>query len=465
MPATYSDRPIGNYEAEASLLGSILTDPDRLIDVLPILSASDFSDPLCRDIFAVLQKLSETRIPVDIVTVANDLQSNRLFQQAGGSAFLAEMCAATPTAIHATGYAQIVKDRALRRQMHDLAGHLATLAQDDQLSGADLLERGEQRLLALSRTSARTKPQHIGEVAVESYEHYVRLYEAKDKQSLFGLRTGFDPLDAMLTGLDPGQLVILAARPSMGKTSLALDIARHVAGQQGKNVAVFSLEMTKREIMDRVIAGLLGVETWRLKKGELTPSDFDRMGKLFDGLREHPLYIDDDADTTIANLRSKARRQQIEHGLDLLIIDYLQLIEVTDRAAGENRTQQVSHISRNLKTLARELGCPILALSQLSRSVEQRSPAIPILSDLRESGSIEQDADIVLMMYREDAYNDECDHPGETDLYVRKNRSGPTGRVSLRFRAERMSFLDGANPGVAPSLRLAKLDADRQLSK
>ena len=198
--------------------------------------------------------------------------------------------------------------------------------------------------------------------------------------------------------------------------------------------------MSKQEVMDRIIAGELGIDAWRLKKGELSTDDFARMGKLFDGLRDHPIYLDDDPDTTLANLRSKARRQQLEHGLDVLIIDYLQLIEVTDRGAvGENRTQQVSHISRSLKNLARELQCPVIALSQLSRSVEQRSPPIPILSDLRESGSIEQDADVVLMLYREDSYNEDAVQPGSTDVYVRKNRSGPTGRVGLVFDHAKMN--------------------------
>ncbi len=246
----------------------------------------------------------------------------------------------------------------------------------------------------------------------------------------------------MLTGLPPGALVVVAARPSVGKSSFALDIARTAAIKQGKNVAVFSLEMTKQEIMDRTVAGYLGVDAWRLKKGGLSQEDFGRMGVLFDELKKHPLYLDDDPDTTISNIRSKARRQQMEHGLDLLIIDYLQLIETTDRASGENRTQQVSHISRNLKNLARELGCPIIALSQLSRSTEQRNPPIPILSDLRDSGSIEQDADIVLMLYREDMHTEDCANPGETDVYVRKNRNGPVGRATLFFDAAKMSFRD-----------------------
>ena len=302
------------------------------------------------------------------------------------------------------------------------------------------LERAEGKLLALSRHIVESKPQHIADIGAESYDCYARLHEATDKTAFFGLLTGFRDLDLMLTGLPAGSLTIVAARPSVGKSCFALDIARHVSAVQGKNVALFSLEMTKQEIMDRTIAGFLGVEAWRLKKGQLTQADFERMGTLFDQLKEHPLYIDDDPDTTIGNLRSKARRQQMERGLDLLVIDYLQLIEVTDRAAGENRTQQVSYISRSLKNLARELGAPIIALSQLSRAVEQRTPPIPVLSDLRESGGIEQDSDVVLMLYREEVYNEDCTDPGTTDVYVRKNRNGPTGRVSLFFDKEKMSF-------------------------
>lgn len=415
-----SSPPLGppsphSTDAERATIGALLLDPDRFIEVAATLRVDDFHDPVYRLIYDTVRQLSEARRPVDFVTVASTLRGRGGIDHLGGTAFLAALAAEVPTASHAAHYAAIIRDKGLLRRLADAGLAITAKARDARADASEVLEAAEQRLLAISRHSTDRKPQHIADVAADTYDRYAALHAADDKATLFGLPTGFPEVDRVLTGLPPGSLTIVAARPSVGKSAFALDIARHAASRLGKNVAVFSLEMTKQEIMDRVIAGFLGVEAWRLKKGELTQEDFSRMGELFDQLREHPLYLDDDPDTTISNIRSKARRQQLEHGLDLLVIDYLQLIEVTDRAAGENRTQQVSHISRSLKNLARELGCPIVALSQLSRLVEQRNPPIPILSDLRESGGIEQDSDIVLMLYREDMYNEDCAEPGLTE--------------------------------------------------
>ncbi|MFO0905824.1 MAG: replicative DNA helicase [Pirellulales bacterium] len=439
-PATPSAPPHA-LDAEQTLLGALLLDGDRFVDVSPLLTALDFYDPLHQAIYAAVEKLYEARSPVDAVTVADALRSDEALTARGGMPFLVSLVANVPTSSHAVRYAEIVRDAALRRKLRAIGETITAVAQDDAFTATEALERSEQQIVGLAKRGTQNLPQHIADIGSESYERYTRLYEATDKSALFGIRTSFTDLDHILTGLQPGSLTIIAARPGMGKTSLALDIARNVAAKQRKNVALFSLEMSKHEIMDRIIAGELGIDAWRLKKGELSAEDFGRMGKLFDGLREHPIYLDDDPDTTLANLRSKARRQQLQYGLELLIIDYLQLIEVTDRGVvGENRTQQVSHISRSLKNLARELGCPVIALSQLSRSVEQRSPPIPVLSDLRESGSIEQDADAVLMLYRESAYNEDAADHELTDVFVRKNRNGPTGRVGLSFDHAKMSF-------------------------
>lgn len=436
--------PPHSPSAERTLLGALLIDPERILDVSPLLSADDFFDPVYRTIYQAILRLHEARAPIDPITVGQALRDVGTLASVGGPSFLAEVAGEVPTASHAAHYARIVRDKALHRRLGDVGRHIAALAADERLAAEEALERAEQKILGLTRHVSDQKPEHVADIGDASYHRYAALHEAQDKSTLFGLSTGFRELDQMLTGLPPGCLVIVAARPSVGKSSLALDIARHAAARQGKNAAVFSLEMTKQEIMDRIVAGYLGVEAWKLKRGCLTEEDFRRVGTLFDELRRHPLYIDDDADTTLSNLRSKARRHQLEQGLDLLVIDYLQLIEVTDRAAGENRTQQVSHISRSLKNLARELGCPIVALSQLSRSTEQRNPPIPILSDLRDSGGIEQDADVVLMLYREEVYNEDTDKQGLTDVYVRKNRHGPTGRVTLVFDKAKMSFRDAA---------------------
>lgn len=432
-----------SLDAEQTVLGALLLDGERMIDVAPVASPADFYDPLHRAVYEAINRLHDARHPIDPITVADELKTDPQFTSRNVLAMLTAFAHNVPTSSHAVRYAEIVREKALRRRLAAVGETITAVAQDDATTADEAVERAEQQLVSLVRHGPQDLPQHIADVGAESYERYTALHAAEDKTALFGIRTGFRELDHMLTGLQPGSLTIVAARPGMGKTSLALDIARNVAGSQRKNVAIFSLEMSKQELMDRVIAGQLGIDGWRLKKGDLSPEDFARMGSLFDGLREHPIYLDDDPDTSLSNLRSKARRQQLRHGLDLLIIDYLQLIEVTDRGVvGENRTQQVSHISRSLKNLARELQCPIIALSQLSRSVEQRSPPIPILSDLRESGSIEQDADAVLMLYREDAYNEDAPNAGVTDVFVRKHRNGPTGRVGLYFAKANMSFRD-----------------------
>jgi len=374
-----------------------------------------------------------------LVTVADRLKANPAVQAVGGSAYLADLCTDATKSLHVADYAEIVRDHALRRAITRIGGEMAKIAAVVDRPATDALERAEQLLLTLSRATGSTEPQHIADIAADGYERYAQLHEAENPDDLCGLKTGFPDLDTLVDGLEPGNLIILAARPSMGKTSLALNIAQNVS-RQGKTAAVFSLEMSRQQLLDRVVAGVLGAESWKLKKGKLSDDEFARLTPLFDSLKEHPLYIDDDSDATLVNLRSKARRQQLKHGLDLLVVDYLQLIEVTDRMASENRTQQVTVISRSLKTLARELHCPIIALSQLSRRVEERNPPIPILSDLRESGAIEQDADVVLMMFRESFYNEDCHNPGMTDVYVRKNRNGPTGNVPLFFHADRMTF-------------------------
>lgn len=429
-----------SIEAEASTIAALLLDAEKMMDVAPVLAADDFYDPTHAAIYRAIAALHEQRQPIDIVTVYESIHGQSKTSLPGGSAFLAELVNQIPTAANVMHYAEIVREKSLRRRLAKVGSTITNLAATEGQSAGELMETAERQLLQLSRQSVQAKPVDLVDIAPERYEHYATLHEADDVTVHMGIRTGFAQLDELLLGLSPGHLMILAGRPSMGKTALALNFARHVAEEQEKTVTFFSLEMTKEDVADRILGSLLGVDASQLKRGLLTEEQFGKMGQVFDELQERRIFIDDNPDTTLANLRSKARRHQFEHGLDLLIVDYLQLIEVTDRAAGENQTQRITYISKSLKNLARELHCPVIALSQLSRACEQRSPPIPVLSDLRDSGSIEQDADSVLMLYREGYYNDACDNPEVTSVYVRKNRQGPTGHIDLRFAKEKMVF-------------------------
>ena len=427
-------------EAERTVIGALLLDPEAIFKVDGRLSPADFFDPVYADIYGAIQQLSEKGTAVDFVTVTDKLQDNKRLQQIGGSAFLAGLASDVPTSSHITQYADILLEKSRRRQLGRIGNKIADLALQDQKSADELTEFAEQEFLKLSRQGIRNDPVLLADMRLERYEHYVTLYEADHPIDHGGIRTGFREIDHLLTAIAPGQLVVLAGRPGMGKTALALDIAANVAFEQKKVVAVFSLEMSKEEVFGRLFGKCLGVESWQLEKGTIDQQHFNQMAPVLDQFAEHPLYIDDDANTTLVNIRSKARRHQMQHGLDLLIVDYLQLIEVTDRLAGDNQTQRITYISKSLKRLARELHCPVLALSQLSRACDNRPDKRPQLSDLRDSGSIEQDGDRILMLYRESEYHEDCDDPDCTDVYIRKNRHGPKGRVELRFDRQKMSF-------------------------
>ncbi|NLG06934.1 replicative DNA helicase [Candidatus Peribacteria bacterium] len=283
---------------------------------------------------------------------------------------------------------------------------------------------------------------HIRDILDQRYEKFAEMHEADDDDSVKGVPTGFKTLDMKLSGLQPSDLIIIAARPSMGKTSLMLNVAQNMAIRYKKSVGIFSLEMSKEQLVDRLFASMLGVDSWKLQRGKLDDSDFQNLGPIMDELNAANLFIDDSVASTVQELRTKARRLQMEHGLDILMVDYLQLMSTGNHQYAGNRVQEISEISRSLKQLGRELHIPVVALSQLSRAVESRPGNIPQLSDLRESGSIEQDADIVMMMYREDYYEEDSDRPGVTDIYIRKHRNGPTGRVELMFKREQMRFYD-----------------------
>lgn len=431
-----------SLEAERTVLGALLLDPDAIVKVSDLLVPEDFYDPIHRLIYNSISELYQEHQPIDFVTVSAKLADVQKIQEIGGSAFLAELASAVPTSSHIFQYGQIVKTKAVHRRIISAGQKISGLGYEIERPVPELLEEVEKTVFGVTNTFLKEKFLHIREILGVRYEKFAELHEAKDDNLVKGVPTGFHALDFKLSGLQPSDLVILAARPSMGKTSLALNIAQNAAIRGHKTVGIFSLEMSKEQLVDRLFASMLGVDSWKLQRGKLDDSDFQNMGPIMDELSKANIFIDDSVGSSLPELRAKARRLQMENGLDLLIIDYLQLMSTGNNDYAGNRVQEISEISRALKQIGRELRIPILALSQLSRAVETRPGNIPQLSDLRDSGSIEQDADIVLMMYREDYYEEDSSRPGMTDIYIRKHRNGPTGRVELLFKREQMRFYD-----------------------
>ena len=429
-------------DAEKTVLGALLMDPEAIIKVSDLLTSEDFYDPVYRQVFEAISTLYQAHEPIDFVTVSEKLKDNEKIQQIGGSSFLAELASSVPTSSHVYQYGQIVKTKAMHRRIIGAGQKIAGIGYEETRNVGELLDEVEQTVFSITNVYLKDKFVHIRDVLDERYEKFAELHESDDEEVVKGVPTGFQALDHKLSGLQPSDLLILEARPSMGKTSLMLNIAQNAAIKSGKSVAVISLEMSKEQLVDRLFASMLGVDSWKLQKGKLDDSDFQNMGPIMDELSKSKLFIDDSVGSTIPELRAKARRLQMEHGLDLIMVDYLQLMSTGNNSYAGNRVQEISEISRALKQLGRELRVPVVALSQLSRAVENRPGNIPQLSDLRDSGSIEQDADVVLMMYREDYYEEDSDRPGMTDVYIRKHRNGPVGRVELMFKQEHMRFYD-----------------------
>lgn len=440
-PALLQGQP-HSVEAERTVIGALLVDPEAIIKVSDLLIPEDFYDPTLRTVYAAIYQLYQSHQPIDFVTVSARLADEKRVQEIGGSAFLAELAAQVPTSSHVYQYGQIVKTKAVHRRIIDAGHKIAGLGYEEGRPIVELLDEVEKNVFTITNTFLKEKFVHIRDVLDARYEKFAELHESPDDNPVKGVPSGFMALDQKLSGFQPSDLIILAARPSMGKTSLALNIAQNAAVKHGKTVAVFSLEMSKEQLVDRLFASMLGVDSWKLQRGKLDDTDFQNMGPIMDELSKANIFIDDSVAASIPEFRAKARRLQMEHGLDLIIVDYLQLMSTGNASYAGNRVQEISELSRFLKQLGRELRVPIVALSQLSRAVESRPGNIPQLSDLRDSGSIEQDADVVLMMYREDYYEEDSDRPGMTDIYIRKHRNGPTGRIELHFKREQMRFYD-----------------------
>ncbi|MFA4930665.1 MAG: replicative DNA helicase [Patescibacteria group bacterium] len=431
--------PPQNLEAEQSLLGALLIDQNSVIKVSDLVQPRDFYKNAHRLICEKIFELYEKREPVDLVTITELLERGGQLEVVGGASYLSSLVNGVPSAAHVVSYANIVRQKAILRSLISVSSRISQMAYDENEDVEIILDRAEQSLFSISRVVGDQNFVVIRDVLINSFERIDQLH--KNKGQVRGVPTGIKGLDHLLSGLQRSDLVILAARPSMGKTSLAMNIAQYVAVEKKIPVAIYSLEMSKEQLVDRLICGEAGLDSWKLRTGNLNEADFEKLQLAMGSLSEAPLYIDDTPALNVVEVRAKARRLHAEVGLGLVVVDYLQLLE--GRSANvDNRVQVISEISRSLKALARELDLPVMALSQLSRAVESRPDKRPLLSDLRESGSIEQDADVVMFLYREDYYDRDTERKHMADVLVRKHRNGPIGDVELFFVPEYMRFRD-----------------------
>ena len=428
-----------DIEIEKSLLGSILIDPESFVKIADKINEADFFEVNHQKIYQAINYLYEKHQAIDTLTLANVLKNNKSLDLVGGPSYLADLTNYVPSAAHIDEYANIVAQKAFRRRLIKVSDEISEISNNETQELNDLIEEAESKIFNISQNQINQNLVSLEKILAESFDRLDELH--KDKNKIRGVPTGYKDLDNMLAGFQKSDLIILAARPSMGKTALALNLANNIAKKNKKPVLVFSLEMSKEQLVDRILAMESGVNAWALRTGNLTDNDFEKIGNAMGVLSETPIFIDDSPGITISELRTKARREAHKNELSLIIVDYLQLMSGGHRFSSDgNRVQEISEISRSLKIIARELNVPILALSQLSRSVENRSPQIPQLADLRESGSIEQDADVVAFIYREDYYNPETNRKNITDILIRKHRNGPTGKVELYFDSEKQKF-------------------------
>jgi replicative DNA helicase len=441
--------PPQSLEAEQSVLGALLIDRDAIVEVADFLRAEDFYRPANGSIFAAVLDLYERREPIDIVTVAETLERAGQLETIGGRTYLSSLANQTPTAVHAVPYGRIVERKAVLRNLISAAGRIAGIGYEDPAEIQEAIDRAERELFSVSQRRVVDGFSRLSRLLHDAYDRLDYLHAHRGEIS--GIRTGFADLDALTTGLQKSDLVVVAARPSVGKTSFALNIAEHAAVQDGKSVGVFSLEMSKEQLVLRLLSSVSNIDSQRLRSGFLEELDFARIAPAMNALSEAPMYIDDTPSISTMELRTKARRLQAESGLDLVIVDYLQLMQATTTSRDANRVQEVSEISRGLKALARELSVPVIALSQLSRQPEMRESREPRLSDLRESGAIEQDADLVLFLWRDkDRPAEEGDVDGEViKLKLAKHRNGPTGELDLWFKKKQTRFVSYAGERYA----------------
>ena len=437
--------PPHSIDAEEAVLGSILIDPEAIFRVSAFLKRDDFYIVKNQWVWDACMALHERREPIDPVTLGRELEGRGQLAEVGGLAYIQQLVNVVPTAIHAEGYGRIVERTALRRRLLAAASEIAQLAYDESEDIDETIDAAEQALFGVSQRRISRDMRPIADVIRDYYDRIEYLYEHRGEP--LGIPTGFVDLDKLLGGLQRSDLIIVAARPGVGKTSLMLNMALSAARRFHQRVAIFSLEMSNEQIVQRLISGETGIDSQRLRLGTLEEEEWPLFVQATSALSETLIFVDDTPSISALQLRTKARRLHAEHGLDLIIIDYLQLMTGDNRS--ENRVQEISYLSRSLKGLARELNVPVLVASQLSRAVEQRSDKRPVLSDLRESGSIEQDADIVMFIYRDDVYDEDSERRNVAEVIVAKHRNGPTGTVELYFQKNLTQFRNALKRDIA----------------
>jgi replicative DNA helicase len=430
--------PPQNIEAEQSVLGSLLIDPEAILKVMSSVRPEDFYRETHALIYKAIVDLHERRQPADFVTLCDELERRKELEQVGGPGYLTSLINAVPTSVHAQYYGRIVERTATLRRLISAAAEISNMAYERAEDEDRILDQAEQLIFGVAQRSIERELVPLQTILSDYYDRIEYLYEHRGET--VGVPTGFIDLDRLLGGFQRADLIIVAGRPGTGKTSLALSVADFAARKHGLCIAVFSLEMPAQQVVQRLVSGATGIESQRLRTGDITQEELARITRAMGELSETSVYIDDTPAIAPMELRAKARRLQAEHPIDLIIVDYLQLMQAGLRM--ENRVQEVSYISRQLKSLSSELNVPVLACSQLSRAVESRVDKRPLLSDLRESGSIEQDADVVMFIYREEMYVEDTFRPNIADIMVAKHRNGPTGQISLRFMKEQAKFVN-----------------------
>ena len=447
MPKNYSQNsqlpdklPPQDVEAEKCLIGSLMLDKEAIVKVIDFLKPEDFYKDSHQKIYQAMVELFEKSEPIDFLSLSSRLKEKEELEDIGGSGYLTDCVNSVPTASHVSNYAKIVQKKRILRDLISASYDIGGFGYDENEDVDILLDNAEKRIFSVAQKGLTQKFSQVKDNLEEAFQRIDNL--SKHKGVPRGVPTGFVDLDNILSGFQKSDLVILASRPSLGKTSLALDFARNVGVKEKIPVGIFSLEMSIDQVVDRLIASQANIDLWKIRTGHLSDSgddnDFVRIREAMSVLSEAPIFIDDSALTNVLQMRAMARRLQAEKGLGLLIIDYLQLVD--PRNPADPIVRQITEVSRSLKGLARELNVPVLAISQLSRAVEQRTPQIPRLADLRESGSLEQDADVVMFIYREDRYNPETEKRNIADICIAKHRNGPVGKVELFFDESRVSF-------------------------